>query len=243
MHLWCSTARLSPRRVSKEEPLGDMKKHTRVKPPRSTKYRKSFNQSPIRGGQDLNHLANEMHALAHKFLRDGVLQGTLSGQEGEIRNDAVLLALEWFVKSSNPMDMKASGAPRQPWHLPRALAAALKVVKLRHARLLTNAMLDTEPLNEMNGGSTPHYSDIAQQDWPEAVKQEVLRRGINAAVVSGRITHANACIARLVFIKYMPVSHVAERRNVDRSAIYQHLWRVRDAMPEILETVEVPTII
>ena len=184
-----------------------------------------------------------MDALAHKFLRNGVLQGTLSGQEDEIRNDAVLLALEWFVKSSNPAITKASGAPRQPWHTPRALASALKVVKLRHARSLTKTMLDTEPLDEMNGGSIPHYSDIAQQDWPEVVKQEMLRRGINAAVVSGRISHANACIARLVLIKFMPVNQVAERRNVDRSAIYQHIWRVRDAMPEILEAVEVPTIV
>jgi hypothetical protein len=40
----------------------------------------------------------------------------------------------------------------------------------------------------------------------------------------------NASIASLVYLDGIPVSLVAKRRGVHRSAIYQHLWRVRDAL-------------
>ena len=191
-------------------------------------------------GQNLDDLADELDALARKSLRDGVLKGTLSGQESEIRNEAVILALQWFVRNTDPAMPTNIEKPVPIWCAPRDLAHALKIVKMRLARSLTKGTLETVPINETNGGSTPHPSDLTPNEWPAAIAQEVLCRGISLAAKSGLISHANACIARLVFLDDMPISQVAIRRGVHRSAVSQQIWKVKRVLPEILETIEVP---
>lgn len=193
-------------------------------------------------GQNLDDLADELDALARKSLRDGVLKGPLSGQESEIRNEAVILALQWFVRNTDPA-MPTNIEKLVPiWYAPRALAHALKIVKMRLARSLTKGTLETVLINETNGGSTPHPSDLTPKEWPAAIAQEVLCRGINLAAKCGRISHANACVARLVFLDDMPISQVAIRRGVHRSAVSQQIWKVKRVLPEILETIEVPSM-
>ena len=193
-------------------------------------------------GQNLDDLADELDGLARKSLRDGVLKGPLSGQESEIRNEAVILALQWFVRDADPAMPTNIEKPVPIWYAPRALAHALKIVKMRLARSLTKGTLETVPINETNGGSTPHPSDLTPKEWPAAIAQEVLCRGICLAAKSGLISHANACIARLVYLDDIPISQVAIRRGVHRSAVSQQIWKVKRVLPAILETIEVPSM-
>lgn len=192
--------------------------------------------------QNLDALAAELDCLARKSLRDGVLKGVLSGQEYEIRNDAVLLALQWFVRTSDPAMPNNIEKLVPIWHAPRALAHALKIVKMRLARSLTKGTLETVLINETNGGSTPHPSDLTPKEWPAAIAREVLCRGIRLAAKSGLISQANACIARMVYLDDMPISQIAIRRGVHRSAVSQQIWKVKRVLPEILETIEFPSM-
>jgi hypothetical protein len=242
MHLRFCPARLSPRRVGSEESSGVMKKNTLRKKTGSRNPSKITELPCKHNKQNLDDLAAELDCLARKSLRDGLLQGVLSGQEHEIRNDAVLLALQWYVRGGNPAVPTNIEKLVPTWHAPRALAHALKIVKMRLARSLTKGALNTVPIDEANGGSTPHPSDLTPREWPEAITREVICRGIHLAAKCGRISHANACIARLVFLDDMPISQVAMHRGVHRSAVSQQIWRVMRVLPEVLETVEVPSM-
>lgn len=220
-----------------------MKTHTPKKKKHDSRNPSKITELPCKHNeQNLDDLATELECLARKSLRDGVLNGPLAGQEDEIRNDAVLLALKWFINSSHPAVPTNIEKHVPTWHAPRALAHALKIVKMRLARSLTKGTLETVPINETNGGSTPHPSDLTPKEWPAAIAQEVLCRGISRAAKSGLISQANACIARLVYLDDIPISQVAIRRGVHRSAISQQIWKVKRVLPNILETVEVPSI-
>ena len=219
-----------------------MKTHTHTKKP-GPRNQSNITELPFNHtGHDLNNLAAELDGLARKALRDGVLQGPLAGQESAIRNDAVVLALQWFLQQTVSTKVPEGGPPDTPWHAPRAIAHALRFAKMRNARFILQGTRLLEPLAEFHGESTPHPSDLSPHDWPEPIARNVLCQGIRLAARSGRISHANASIARLVYLDGIPASHVAKRRGVHRSAIYQHLWRVEKVLPEILEYIEAPSM-
>jgi len=219
-----------------------MKKHTHTKKP-GTRNHSKINKFPLKhNGHDLNNLAAELDGLARKALPDGVLQGILAGQESAIRNDAVVLALQWFLRQIVSTKISEGGQPDMPWHAPRAIAHALRFAKMRNARFILQGTRLLEPLEEFHGESNPHPSDLLPHDWAEPIARKMLCQGIRLAARSGRISHANASIARLVYLDGIPVSQVAKRRGVHRSAIYQQIWRVIDALPEVLEDIEVPSM-
>ena len=182
-------------------------------------------------GVDLDQLANELDILTRKILRDEILRGPLAGREGEIRQDAILLALRWFVKPKDELE----------WIAPRAIAHALRIVKMRHASSLSKKDKKLISLTGMNGGFVRHASDIQVHELPQPAIRELVDQAISAAVKSKRISQSNGCIAGLVLLDGMPVSQVAKRLGVHRSAVYQQLQRVRRALPAIIDTMEVPT--
>jgi hypothetical protein len=217
-----------------------MKNPTKKSPPRSDKHRNAANHSAIRSEHGLDRLAIELDSLARKFLPNGVLRGTLSNQEDEIRNDAVILALRWFLRQDEQCGIPGGGEPLPAWHAPREIANALRFARLRYTDLMLKGALHTEPLDELNGGSTPHPSHLLPHEWPEPITRELLCRGIRLAAGLGRISHANASIARLVYLSGVPVSTVAACRGVHRSAVNQRLRRVNRVLREILEQIEIP---
>jgi hypothetical protein len=219
-----------------------MMTNTHTKTRRSDESRKTPNVPSKCSDLEFDNLATELEMLARKSLPDGVRQGIFSNQEAEIRNDAVILALQWFVRRREQTEIICGGERQPAWHAPRELANALKYAKLRHLELVVKGVMPTEPLNEINGGTTPHPSDLLPHECPEPIKREMLSQGIRIAVNSGRISHANACIARLVYLEGIPVSRVAKQRGVHRTAINQRLWRIIPVLREVLEHVEVPSM-
>lgn len=202
--------------------------------PKSTKNAFRYN------GVDLDQLGIELDTLARRALRDGVLPGILKGHEDEIRQEAVILALEWFFRPTHEPASAGGESTGSAWHAPRALAKALKIAKLRYAADLSKDAKRMEPLDQSNGGWALHPSDLLPHEWPESVTRDFIKRSIEVAAQIGRISRANARIGRLILVEKITVPEVAEKRGVNRSAIYQQLRRVLKALPTVIERIEAP---
>ena len=189
---------------------------------------------------ELDRVAAELNQLSRRFLRDNVLSGILSGLEDDIRQDAVLKAMEWYLKGTSGSKTDSKGKPENSWHAPRALSAALKFQKLRYVKSLSEESRRKKGFEDFTAGHCLHPFDLTPFEWPQPSVTEFIREGIEIAVRTGRISHANACVALLVYCEGVPATEVAKRRNVNRSAISQQLARVRHTLPEILETIEAP---
>jgi predicted DNA-binding protein YlxM (UPF0122 family) len=68
----------------------------------------------------------------------------------------------------------------------------------------------------------------------------MLREAIKQAIKRNRISPANAAIASGIIFDGISVKDMALRLGVHRSAIYQHMNRVRREIPDIIDTLEVP---
>jgi GTP-sensing pleiotropic transcriptional regulator CodY len=88
------------------------------------------------------------------------------------------------------------------------------------------------------GLSTPPTDEI-EHEWPEHRARALVQQGIVQALSRGQISHSNAVVARLVLCKGEPAAVIAKHLGVHRSAIYQHLSKVRKAIAPLLKTIEV----
>lgn len=191
-------------------------------------------------GFELDQLGIELDTLARRSLRDGVFSGILQGHEEEVRQEATILALEWFFRPTKEPQKSVSKVEVPSWHAPRAMAKALKIAKLRYLTFLSKNAKLMEPINESNGGSVLHPSDLLPSEWPESVTQEFVQKGIEVAQKLGRISPANACIARLILLDRLPVPQIAKRLGVTRSAINQQRHRILKKLPAVFENIEAP---
>lgn len=213
-----------------------MKKHYIFKAkPNTSKNPNKADRNPD-GGEDLNRTAEELDTLARKRLPDRVLGGILKGYESDIRQDAILLALEWYLRQA----IDPGTHSKYPWHAARAIAAALNISKRDHIKAIKK---ETDMLRAMpsDGASVQeHPARISPCDWSLPTKRRVIRKAIRIALKDGRISPANAVVAMSVLIKRVPVRDMAERLGVHRSAVYQHLTRIRREVPDIIDQIEVP---
>ena len=177
-------------------------------------------------------------------LPDGVLGGALRNHEAEIRQDAVLIQLKWYLKQRR--FLAAGGARKRRnrnccWNFPKAAAYALKYAKLRYIDRLATESGNNEPLTEANGGVCQHAVDLPLWRLPKAVRQAMALCGIRLAADRCLISPGNADVARLVLEEGMPVARVAARHGVTRGAIYQQLLRVGAVVSSVMDEIEVPT--
>ena len=187
---------------------------------------------------ELNQLAEHLDSLARTRLRDGVLDGLLRGHEEEVRQDAVLMVLEWYLKDQ--LNRTAGGETTAAWVSGRSLPSALRITKLRMKRKLAQQQGRQTELDDSNVGTCLHHYYKTVDEWPRESAKEMIRQAICAAVSAGRISHKNACVALLVYQDEMPVTEVAGRLGRHRSAIKQQLDRVRREIGPILENIELP---
>lgn len=190
---------------------------------------------------EVNRVAVELDLLARSFFREGVRGGILAHHEDEIRQDAILLALNWFTKGNKPASANDE-SPVRPWNTTHAIAAALKFTKLRYYKRLSKEAERRGGFDEARVGSCNHYFDLKPREWPEATVRELIRQAIHSAVKSSRVSQANGCIALHVFHHEEPVNQVAKRRRVHRTAIYQRLSPVRRELTDVVGTIEMPVL-
>ncbi len=179
---------------------------------------------------DLESVAEELVDLARTQLPSGVMKGVLKGSEDDIRQEAILLALKWYIRhrAGNPTHGKSD------WNPVQAICAALRFRKLdtikRHAKEQKVRRALTIQQQRMN-----HES--AYEEWSPAEIREVLKKSIQQALKAGRISHANASVAIQVYLDSVTVQELANQLGRSKSSIHQHLTRVRKAIPGIIHSM------
>lgn len=214
-----------------------MKKHHH-KPSKSTPS-KTSTKSLIRPSvkpddPTLHDVATELDTLARRFLPDRVLRRALAGHEEDMRQDAILLALSWYLRHKLDPDST------QPWHAPRAIAAALQIQRRDLAKAIKRESNAMQALLDETDQIHIHRSFIRSSDLPVSTMQVMLHEAIKTALKKQHISFANAAVALEVMAGGTRVQDIAKRFRKHRSAIYQHLNRVRSVLPEILDTLEIP---
>lgn len=213
-----------------------MNKHYTHRPkPQSTKKTPTANRHP-KCPDHLDAVAEELVQLAVNRLPDNVLRGDLTGLEQDIRQDAVLLSLSRYLKQ----DRGFPDVPKYPWHAPREIAAALKIQKRDCLKSIKRKLETLQRVSDVQDAIVDHPTRLRTSDWSSSTMRMVLREAILTALMKGRISLANAAVGLGLFIDEITVKEMAKRRGVSRSAIYQHLSRVRREVPDIIDGIEVP---
>jgi hypothetical protein len=177
---------------------------------------------------DLEKVAHDLLKLAKSRLPSGAMRGILAGFEDDVRQEAVLLALSWYRRK---LEMKSM----LDWNAAQAICAALRYCKLdligkikREQQAKRDFMIHQEPFGE---------DAMHVEKWSPAEVQSALGKAIRQALKQGSISHVNASIAMSVYIEQIPVIALADQLQMTRGAIYQHLKRVRLAIPDLIKAM------
>jgi len=184
---------------------------------------------------DLNLMATELSSLAYSRLPFGVMKDHLAGAEDDIRQDAVLLALCWYTRHQKDV---ANRKTIEPWNAPRSLAYAMNFIKLRYGTRLKKSP-KTVSENDLSESLLNHEIDTTCFDWTTDRMRAAVAMGLSMALKAGTISDVNAAVARMVLIRGLCVSDATEHFGITRSAIYQHLDRVKRALRPIIDQIEV----
>ncbi len=186
---------------------------------------------------ELEQVANQLDDLASRKLRDGRLNGKLCGYEADLRQESILLALEWYVRN-HPQDSMNDGGTE--WNAPKELAIAMKYARLRLIEKLNKQPQGDSPPSEADFGVVKHLSDEHEHEWPEHRARGVVSESISQALKGGLISPRNALVARMVICKGEEAIVVAKQLGVHRSAIYQHISKVKRVIAPLVKDIEVP---
>jgi hypothetical protein len=202
----------------------------------NTHNRKSGKNKPFSNelSDDLEKMAEELALYAEQKMRPGVLQGLLFGAEDDIKQEAVMLALRWYVKHKRNLNKDP-----EPWNAPRSLAIALRFIKRRFLRKIQKSP-QTIYINDVPEGVLDHPSNLQQYEWPADRMRTAVERALSMTLKSGTISHANHVVARLVLIHNLSVSAAGLQLGLTRSAIYQHLKRVNKSIKPLIDQIEAP---
>jgi AcrR family transcriptional regulator len=204
-------------------------KHTKTNPQNHNK--RNDHEGP---DDTLDQIAEELTEMAQRRLPDGALQGILRGCEEDIRQEAILLALTWYLRGASENRDK----PVEAWHAPRAIAGALRIIKRDTIKDLLD---ETEKRHRIDPMTTTicHPVMVRACDWPTPVMRNLCHQAIRIALRDRRISPLNAAVAEAVYVNGIQVIDLAARRNVHRSSIYQHLSRVQRHLRDVIESMEV----
>lgn len=184
----------------------------------------------------LDRVAEELLQLAKKRLPNNVLQGDLTGLEEDIRQDAVILCLSWYLRQNREFPQVLNYL----WLPPRAIAAALKIQKRDYLKSISRRLETLQQMSNKPEVILDHPTRLRTCDWSSFTMQTVLRKAIRIALKDERISLANAAIGLELLVNGVTAKQLAKRRHVSSSAIYQHLSRVRREIPDIINGIEVP---
>lgn len=192
---------------------------------------KSYNNE---SSDNLERIAEELVLHADKKLRPGGVPPQLYGAEDDIKQEAVLLALRWYLKYQRNTSRNS-----EPWNAPRSLAIALRFVKRRALRKI---MKSPKTVHIHNASETvvDHPINLQLYQYPVDRMRTTVEIALSVTLKSGAISHANHVVARLVLIQNLSVSSAGLQLGLTRSAIYQHLKRINRAIRPIIDEIEVP---
>lgn len=204
-----------------------------------THNKKSDKRNPLtKEPSDLEQMAEELASYAAQKLRTGALSDQLAGAEDDIRQEAVLIALCWFTK----YHATAEGTTlRDPWNAPRSLAIAMRYAKWR---LLGKLNKSPQTISIHNIPEEvlmlEHQVNPRMSEWSTDRMRIVASKGLVMALKAGTISHANAAVARLVYLEGMSASDAGAQLGISCSGVYQHLNRVKRSLRPLIDEIEVP---
>lgn len=185
---------------------------------------------------DIERTAKDLDTLARQRLPDGVFEGDLRGFEAEIRQDAILQALTWYLRC---LQDKAYLA-KYPWIPARALAEALRVRKRDHLKGMDKNRKRSNDMPSVDDPTSLHPAMVRPCNWSASTIERVVAEAIQTALRRGQISSVNALIAMEVFVSGVSAKEMADRLRMHRSNVYQHLDRTKRITAEIIQRIEVP---
>lgn len=180
---------------------------------------------------ELERIAEKLLALARSQLPDRVMRGILQGCEDDVRQEAILLALKWYIKHQ----AKNQDSEFTDWNAAQAICMALKYRKLDMIKKIAKEQQARRLLASMHVDSQAAHWPA--EKWSPAEIRQILEESIQQALKSGLISHANASIAILVYVEGVSVKDLATNLNRTKGAIHQQLNRVRKAIPGIIQSM------
>lgn len=180
--------------------------------------------------QDLELVATDLDHHAKSKLRDGCLNGILTGYEPDIRQQAILMAMRWWV------DHQTRGAS-EDWNARCSISHALNFVKLQYAEKIENRRESTYH-DEWDTRVIEHPYRLHEHNYPEYSLLCMFEAILNKCVRNGTISTSNALVARMVYIEGRTLVEVAKILGVHRSAVSQQLRRVRIAARDNAQTTD-----
>lgn len=180
-------------------------------------------------GPVLELVAANLNHHAKSKLPDGCLNGILTGYEPDIRQQAILMAMRWWV------DHQSKGS--DTWHARRSISNALGFVKLQFIEKIELRRESTYH-DEWDARITEHPYRLHEHDYPAQSLLQMFETILNRCARNGTISTSNALVARMVYIEGKTLVEVAKTLGVHRSAVSQQLRRVRLAVRDAAQTVD-----
>ena len=178
--------------------------------------------------KNLELVATDLDYHAKSKLKDGYLGGTLSGHEADIRQDAVLMALRWWL------DYKGK---TEEWTSKRSISYALNFVKLQYAEKIKRRSECTYN-DQKDTRITEHPYLLHELDYPQQSLLQMFELILGKCLLNGTISKPNALIARMVYIEGKTIDAVAKTLGRHPSAISQQLRRARLAVMQAAKTTD-----
>lgn len=214
-----------------------MKKHNKRQQSKSNPTKSNVNAlSDTLIDPDIELIAKDLDTLARQRLPDGVFKGELTGFEAEIRQDSILLALSWYLRSISDEGYRA----KYPWIPARALAQAMKIQKRDRLKELGKSRKTTNGFLTVDEPTSLHPAMLRTCDWSVSTVEQVVTVAIVTALRSGQISLINALIAFDVFVSGVGANEIAKKLRMTRGNVYQHLQRTKKITAQIIDQVEVP---
>ena len=203
---------------------------------------KGLNKAKRNCLDNMDQIAAELDLICRNRLRNGAIpDGVLFGMEPAIRQQALIKAMGGFLQ--NCPDYIAAGKSGDKMALQEAMkkcvAIAMKYAKANIAEELNARPYHYAELNECNGGSCQHPSQMSPTTWPADVMAKMVMTAVSRAVREGKLSHANAGIVDMVCVQGLRVREIARILRVSPPAISQHLRQVKKVIPDVIAQVEV----
>lgn len=207
------------------------------KPTKKTKTRKPI-QIQIK---ELESIAQKMNEINLRRLPDGVIRGgVLKGQESEIRQEALIMAVGGFLHRNRDFQRakKTGETEKMENALEKCSALTLRYAKERIASQTTKQRSRETSLSEWKIGFCDHPAQTEPSEWPDDQKALLVMKAVRKAVQNGKLSPSNSSVMSMIFLKGMKPHEVATLWKVSDSAVYQQIRRVRRVIPDVMDVIE-----
>jgi hypothetical protein len=184
---------------------------------------------------ELEKVATEINTIANKKFADGSLGRVLRGYESEIRQEAVIKVLRWYLKHHS----EENDSDQSEWSPESSLNYAIKWSCLDYIRKSKKKLMKTNELDNTMVVSVQHPRCVPECEWTGDQVQTVVREAISRALESGKISRSNARIANMIVNDGDTVVSISKRLGILPGAVYQQINRVKKAVFPILDDIDI----